>query len=262
VLLLLLGNFYCGYLCPFGAMQEFVGLALPERFRPKVSRNALQKARFIKYVVLFIFVVAFFLTRDKATYGRDLLLSVLDWRSWGPWLLDAWKARAIAILAGAGVLVAGVLLFTRFWCRFLCPAGAFLSLFNHVALLGRFLPAKRYGCCEFGLTGADHLDCILCDRCRYGPQAAIPTPAIREDPRSIGVWSWVVVAVTAVIAIWMMGGVLRSVPNPSPQDTTAPRQVQQQTDVQPVDADTARIKALIEQGRLSDKEAMYYEKVE
>jgi len=260
-MLLLLGNFYCGYVCPFGALQELVGLVTPERFRPKVSRGALQKARFIKYAVLFVFVAAFFLTRDKAAYGRDLLVSVFDWWSWGQWLHQAWTTRAFAVLAGACLLVVGLLLFTRFWCRYLCPAGAFLSLFNHVALLGRWLPAKRYGCCEFGLTGADHLDCILCDRCRYGPQAAIPRPAASEDHWSMRVWSKALVTAAAVIAIWMAGGVLRGEAKAAPVDTLSPHPVLR-TGAQPRDVDTAKINSLIEQGRLSDKEAMYYEKVE
>jgi hypothetical protein len=42
-----------------------------------------------------------------------------------------------------------------------------LSLFNLAGWLGRFLPAKKFGRCEFGLGGRDHLDCIHCDRCRY-----------------------------------------------------------------------------------------------
>ena len=261
VMFLLLGNFYCGYVCPFGALQELVGLVIPERFRPQVSRGAIQKARFIKYAVLFVFVAVFFLTRDKAAYGRDLLVSVFDWRSWGQWLYQAWTTRALGVLAGACVLVAGVLLLTRFWCRYLCPAGAFLSLFNHVALLGRWLPAKRYGCCEFGLTGADHLDCIHCDRCRYGPRAAIPRPAVREDHWSMRVRSKVLVTAAAVIAIWMAGGVLRGEPKAATADSTPPRAAVH-TGAQPRDVDTAKVKSLIDQGRLSDKEAMYYEKVE
>jgi len=257
-LLLLIGNFYCGYVCPFGALQELVGMVTPERFRPNVSRGALQKARFIKYAVFFLFVVAFFLTRDKTVYGRDLLMSVFEWRSWGQWLREVWQTKALGVLAGLGVLLVGMLLFTRFWCRYLCPAGAFLSLFNHVAILGRFLPAKRFGCCEFGLTGADHLDCIHCDRCRYGPQKTIPRAFAQGIPLSVRVWSRALVAAAVVVAIWMAGSVVYRLPNRLAHDMTSSRQVIH-TSGQPRNVDTAKIKALIDQGRLSDKEAMYYE---
>jgi len=263
LLLLLFGNVYCGYLCPFGALQELLGYILPSQRRPMVSRNGLQKARFIKYAVLFVLVVVFFLTRDKAAYGRDVLLSVFDWRSWGPWLVEVWKTRALVMLAVAGLLAVGVVLFTRFWCRYLCPAGAFLSLFNHVAVLGRFMPAKRFGCCEFGLTGADHLDCIHCDRCRYGPQVPIPKPLSEGSPPWVRVWSKALLVTAAVIAIWLVGGSLvRQSPRPSSRLEAPLSPAVQSTGAPGRDVDAGRIQALIDQGRLSDKEAMYYERVE
>ena len=49
----------------------------------------------------------------------------------------------------------------------MCPAGAFLSLLNHAAILKRYLPAKKFGRCQFGLTGRDNMDCIQCDKCRF-----------------------------------------------------------------------------------------------
>jgi len=261
LLLLLFGNVYCGYLCPFGALQELLGHIVPSKWRPAVSRNALQKARFVKYVVLFVWVVAFFLTRDEAVNGRDLLLSVFDRRAWGPWLEQVWTSGAWVVLAAAGLLAAGVLLFTRFWCRYLCPAGAFLSLFNHTALLRRWLPAKRFGSCEFGLTGADHLDCIHCDRCRYGPQ--VPTPRPRSEGSRPTAGSVALLAVSIALGIWLVAGVvhLRRPSPPSPVEAQLPPPVQR-AGVPGQEVDAARLQALIEQGRLSDKEAVHYERVE
>ncbi len=252
-LLLLVGNLHCGYLCPFGALQEWLSMVVPARMRPRVSRGAVQKARVVKYVVLVVFVAVFFLTRDKSVYGRDLLLSFFDWRSWGQWLRDSWHTKAIAILAGTGLLLAGLLLFPRFWCRTLCPAGAFLSLFNYVALFSRILPPKRFGCCEFGLTVSDHLDCVHCDRCRHGPQGAIPAPASSDDPASVRIWSAVLVLSAVGLGLWMAAGVADSLPHRLPAAAVAARPER------PAGARENRIRALIDQGRLSDKEAMYYE---
>jgi predicted membrane-bound spermidine synthase len=260
-LLLLAGNIHCGYLCPFGAMQEWLSMAVPARLRPRVSRGAAQKARLVKYVVLLVFVAVFFLTRDKSAYGRDLLLSFFDWRSWGQWLHDAWHTKAVGILAGAGLLLLALLLFPRFWCRTLCPAGAFLSLFNYVALFSGILPPKRFGCCEFGLTVSDHLDCVHCDRCRHGPQGAIPAPASREDPSSVRIGSAVLVLSAVCLGLWMAAGAVDALPHRLPAATVAAGPVQPAAakPETPAGARENRIKALIDQGRLSDKEAMYYD---
>ena len=75
------------------------------------------------------------------------------------------------------------------------------------------------------------------------------------------VWSKALVTAAAVIAIWMAGGVLRGEAKAAPADTLSPHPVLR-TGAQPRDVDTAKIKSLIDQGRLSDKEAMYYEGLE
>ena len=98
----------------------------------------------------------------------------------------------------------GILFVTRCWCRYLCPTGAFLSLFNQCAWLKRLLPAKKYGRCEFGLTGRDHLDCIYCDRCRY-ENSLIPDRAdaiTQETPGLVSRLFLVWLLITASLLIW------------------------------------------------------------
>lgn len=241
------GNLYCGYICPFGALQELISYLLPGRFRPTVARSAIQKARFVKYAVLFAFVVGFCLTADKAVYGRDPLLSFFDWRAWG----QGWQRIGLVLF---GMFLVAILLFRRFWCRYVCPAGAFLSLFNHLAILGkRVLPAKRFGCCEFGLTGLDRLDCIWCDRCRNSS----------GQPAGKGkAWSKVLVVTAIAAGLWLLAGAWEGkkvavAEQVGPQTgQVRPAQVPRQPSGRTVDME--RVKAMIQQGQLSDKEAMYY----
>lgn len=245
----ILGNIYCGYICPFGGFQELVSLLLPDRLRPVVARTAMQKARFIKYIVLFAFVVGFCLTGQKGAYSRDILLRVFDWRSWGQGLRSQWQFIAVISL-----LVLGIVIFRRFWCRYLCPAGAFLSLFNRLAFVGRrLLPTKRFGCCEFGLTGLDHLDCIWCDRCMVED----PTTRTKADPGKV--WSAVLIIMVLTIAIWLVGGVIER-PAAMPRAIAVPQASTATTPIrgQGRQVDVERIKAMIDQGQLSDREAMYY----
>lgn len=168
LVVLLLGNLYCGYLCPFGAVQELLGFVLPKRFKARLRLSTMTAARFAKYGVLFSLVVVFFVTGSKRLLDLDPLTLVFSRQFWSEGLLAS-PGLILAIL----VLLAAPLV-TRVWCRYLCPTGAFLSLFNLAGWLGRFLPTKKFGRCEFGLNGRDHLDCIHCDRCRYN-SPLIPT---------------------------------------------------------------------------------------
>jgi polyferredoxin len=168
LVVLLLGNLYCGYLCPFGAVQELLGFVLPKRFKARLRLSTMTAARFAKYGVLFSLVVVFFVTGSKRLLDLDPLTLVFSRHFWSEGLLAS-PGLILAIL----VLLAAPLV-TRVWCRYLCPTGAFLSLFNLAGWLGRFLPTKKFGRCEFGLNGRDHLDCIHCDRCRYN-SPLIPT---------------------------------------------------------------------------------------
>ncbi len=161
LLILLFGNIYCGYLCPFGALQELVSLIVPKRFKAKLPLSTITLGRSVKYAVLFVLVVAFFITGSKRFIEADPLISVFDRSSWSANLLTSFGSIA------AVLVLLGALFVTRLWCRYLCPTGAFLSLFNRAGWLARLLPAKKFGRCEFGLSGRDHGDCIHCDRCRY-----------------------------------------------------------------------------------------------
>jgi hypothetical protein len=150
--------------------------------------------------------------------------------------------------AVAAALV-GSLFYVRFWCRYLCPAGAFLSLLNHVRLLRRWVPAKWFGQCEFGLTASDHLDCLYCDRCRY--PLTSDAPALPNPPRARPLVLAVVVCglFVASVSLSQFRRVMPSIlQEPVPAATAG----------QPREVDVRRIRALIEQHQLSDHKAQYY----
>jgi len=114
--------------------------------------------------------------RNRTTLAGDPLISVFNFRPSVAGLREgvaAWSDWMLVVLA---IALVG---FTRFWCRYLCPVGAFLSLLNHVCLLRRWMPRQRFGKCEFGLTAGDRLDCIYCDRCRHRAPGRRSRPAPR-----------------------------------------------------------------------------------
>jgi predicted membrane-bound spermidine synthase/Na+-translocating ferredoxin:NAD+ oxidoreductase RnfG subunit len=256
VLVLLFGNLYCGYLCPFGAAQELLGYVLPRRLKPAPGREEMRLARFVKYLVLVVLLVAFFLSRDRRTLAGDPLVSVFGLRT----ALSAWPAW---MFGAVGAAVIGSLFYVRPWCRYLCPAGAFLSLLNHVRLLRRLVPAKWFGRCEFGLTASDHLDCLYCDRCRHTRlRTADFGLRIKEGTRRPAGLAGRPLVLGVVVAGLFVAGVsvsrFREV-MPLVLEEPAPTL---SAGGQPRDVDVQKIRTLIQQGQLSDRKAEYYQQAE
>jgi len=250
LMVLLFGNLYCGYVCPFGAAQELLGYVLPRRLRPVSARDPMRLARFVKYAILALLIVAFFLSRDRRTLAGDPLTMVFGLRS----ALSGWPAWMYGVLSVAAL---GALFYVRFWCRYLCPVGAFLSLLNHVRLLRRWVPAKWFGKCEFGLTTDDHLDCLYCDRCRHAATQATSAPSGAEA-RS---------GVSPLVLAAVLGGLLVTSASLSQFRRVMPLILEEPAATtaaagQPRDVDASQIRTLLEQHQLSDRKAEYYKQRE
>jgi Na+-translocating ferredoxin:NAD+ oxidoreductase RnfG subunit len=259
VLVLLFGNLYCGYVCPFGAAQELLGYVLPGRSRAVPAPEEMRLARFVKYLVLGVLVVHFFLSRDRRTLAGDPLVFVFGLRS----ALSNWPAWTLGVVA---VALVGSLFYTRFWCRYLCPAGAFLSLLNHVRLLRRCVPAKWFARCEFGLTPADHLDCLYCDRCRHtGLRIADFGLRIETDVREqsairkrrSAIFGRPLVLGVVVVGLFIAGISVSQFRRVMPLILEEPAAAVG-AGGQPRDVDVQKVHTLVEQGRLSDRKAEHY----
>ena len=246
ILLMLLGNIYCGYICPFGAAQELLGFVVPKRFNQMVSIKTIQSARFIKYVILFILIMVFFISRNHSTLASDPLISVFNLRFTQP------EFRLVVLLIIAVALI-GSVFYTRFWCRYLCPAGAFLSLFNMVLILKRFIPAKIFHNCEFGLTFGDKVDCLYCDKCRFEKHITDRT----EAQNVTKVFLIYVLAAAIFVSAISVSRFLQVMPAEFNGPVTSVS-----AGGEPRDVDLQRIQKMIQQKKLSDKEAQFYKKTE
>jgi spermidine synthase len=242
---ILFGNVYCGYVCPFGAAQELLGYIVPRRFKPPLSVESMRTARFVKYVMLLVVIAVFFASRNRTTLASDPLISVFGLH------LTGRDIRSTMLWIAAAALIGSVFC-TRFWCRYLCPAGAFLSLLNAVALFKRYLPAKKYGRCPFGLTGRDNADCIQCDKCRFEELGGT-----RAQPRaSAKVFVACVLVVALLASAVSVGRFLEVIPAGAEGLTLSA------SGGQPRDVDLQRVRTMIREKRLSDKEADFYKKIE
>jgi len=184
---LFLGRFFCGWICPMGTLQHWVGGMRSEskRGKQRIDSNRYKPWQRTKYVVLLAGLVA-------ACFG-SMILGVLDpfsllVRSIGLALLPGFNLATRAVLApmehshvaairSAGgalhaglqailldfrqahftqslvlgilflVILAASLRVTRLWCRLLCPLGALLG-----------------ACARFAVLGL-HKDDAVCNRC-------------------------------------------------------------------------------------------------
>jgi len=245
LLVVIFGNLYCGYICPFGAAQELIGYVLPGRFKPPISNESMRKARFVKYVILLVVVIVFFVSRNRTTLGADPLISIFGQR------FTTYDFRSALLFVVAAALL-GSIFWPRFWCRYLCPAGAFLSLLNHVSMLKRYLPAKKFGRCPYGLTGKDNADCIQCDKCRFEKLDRAAT----KRKEIAGLFAACVIIVALFISVVSADRFLKVIP------TGAETVAVSASGGQPRDVDVQRVRTMIREKKLSDKEAEFYKQVE
>ncbi len=255
LLVIIFGNIYCGYICPFGAAQELLGYVVPQRFKQPVSMERMRKASFLKYVVFFVLIIVFFLSRNRTTLAADPLIKIFNLRFTIYDFHLSMLLIAMVALIGAGFYV-------RFWCRYLCPAGAFLSLLNRWAVLKRFLPEKRFSRCEFGLSEKDQIDCLCCDRCRYEAKAVPKEEILPGPPYALmkllsRYFVVVVLVVTILVSTVSVSRFLQVIPSGLDYPTTSVA-----SGGEPRDVDLQRIRTMIRQKKLSDREAEFYKKVE
>jgi len=162
---------FCGWLCPFGALQEFAATLarvarIPDR---RLNDPADRRLKWIKYAVLAVIVAAAIVS---ARYSDPLVevepfktaITLRFERSW-PFVAYA----AATVLAGAVVYKA--------FCRYLCPLGAFLALAGRLRRWDWLVRRAECGApcqtcrnrCQYQAIEPsgriDYLECFQCMEC-------------------------------------------------------------------------------------------------
>ena len=149
---IILGRVICGFLCPFGLIQE---LLFKIKTKKIIKNNMTRRLTIIKYVILLVFVILIPLMLNQPGFCKyicpagtfeagipNVILNKQLREIIG--LLFTWKVFIMLI-----VLILSVFMF-RFFCRFICPLGAIYGLLNKTAF--------------FSLK-VDEDKCIHCNRC-------------------------------------------------------------------------------------------------
>jgi len=171
---LLCGRLICGFLCPFGLIQELL-YKIPG---PKIRKNRVTRILTkLKYVILALFVIALPLIKLYPGFckyicpagtlegGLPLVLANEELRDMLGFLFS-WKVIILVI-----TLVICVFCFRAF-CRFICPLGAIYSFFNPVSFFG--IKVDQNKCthcnicvnkCKMDIRKVCDGECIQCGEC-------------------------------------------------------------------------------------------------
>lgn len=180
----ILGRFICGWLCPFGFIQDLLYKIPTRKMKVKKQINAVLK--YLKYIIFLVFVILFpmLLVNEfglGAPYfceyicptgtlegGIPLVIMEKSLRN-ALGLMFAWKLLILVIIMLLAVFV------YRPFCRYICPLGAFYSLFNKISIYRyRIDKDKCTSClsctskCKVGIEvykDPNSLECIRCGEC-------------------------------------------------------------------------------------------------
>jgi NosR/NirI family nitrous oxide reductase transcriptional regulator len=170
---LLVGRFYCGRVCAFGALTQLMDAVLPARWRVNVPRAIERRAGYIKFGLLAGTLLYFVVTGNIAIY-----------RYVEPfWMFGMFATTPLWI--GLGVLLVASIFVRNLYCRFLCPVGATLGLLSYATVFRIKRWSECSTCricqkaCQWGAIDGPRIrmtECVRCDDCErlYADEARCP----------------------------------------------------------------------------------------
>lgn len=180
----LFGRFVCGWLCPFGLVQDLLNkIPFPKKISTFKGDRLL---RYLKYVILIVFVVLLplfavsdygisspwfckYICPSGMLFGGIPLTAVNEGIRESAGFLFTYKGIILAVTVVLSIII------YRPFCKYICPLGAIYALFNKVSVLRiRNDEEKCIGCkkCEKAckmnidvLTDLNSPECIRCGLC-------------------------------------------------------------------------------------------------
>lgn len=205
----LCGRLVCGFLCPFGLIQDLLHkIPFPKKLRTFRGDKLLRK---LKYVILVVFVILLpmFLVDvmgQGAPYFCKLICPVGTLEGGIPLALMNKSMHSVLgwLYAWKNVLLVATILLSiiiyRPFCKYICPLGAIYSVFNPISVFKyRVDESKCVSCgacsksCKMGVDpvqNANHPECIRCGLCKkVCPTGAISSGCLKRqstaDPATI-----------------------------------------------------------------------------
>ena len=183
------GRFICGWLCPFGFVQELLYRLPGKKLKKSLLTKRLSQLKYI-WSILFVLVLplvfwgvtgvgipAFckFICPAGTLEGAVPLLSTNAMLRSAAGVITVWKFTLLAVFLGLMIVI------YRPFCRWFCPLGAAYGCCNRQAILGVAVdPQRCIHCgrcakvCGMDTTIAGDRECISCGDClKHCPTKAI-----------------------------------------------------------------------------------------
>lgn len=229
ITVLLFRRGFCGWICPFGAIQEFLGKITKKKI--KIPKKLDFYLRYLKYLILIIIIVGTFITGILIFRDYDPFATFFHFGKGIFWEIESEEffTHLIPFIITISILVASVFI-ERFWCKYLCPLGAFMGILSK---LGLTKISKQKGCnnctlckkkCPVGIDVCkdDHIksaECISCMQCTsICPKSCLKPKILKKTFSPILYGSLVLVVFFSVIFIAKASGNWKSVPSSSITD--------------------------------------------
>lgn len=181
----LLGRLVCGFLCPFGLIQELLHkIPFPKKIKTFRFDRPL---RYLKYVILLVFVILL------PMFAVDVVGGGAPW--FCKWICPAGTLEGGIFLVLSNPVLQSALGFLYAWkivilivtvvlsiiiyrpfCKYICPLGAIYALFNRISVYGYWIEeSKCTNCmrckkaCPMQVnprTQCNHAECIRCGACK------------------------------------------------------------------------------------------------
>ena len=198
---ILLGRFFCGWMCAFGSFTDFIYYVFHKAFpkKWKVNEQADKWMKFIKYGVLGVLVVAVW------SFGSTAFSTASPWDAFGM-LLSIGKMPdfsyvisnlTIGFVILVGITIASALV-ERFFCRYLCPMGAIFAIVSKLRIAKIKKPSEKCGKCRictnscamgiplYKMDSVSSGECINCMKCVSAcPRANTTFTIAQKDVRPL-----------------------------------------------------------------------------
>lgn len=173
------GRFFCGWLCSFGAVGDWI-YAIAKKIHPikfKMPERVDKILKKVKYVYLAALIVILW-NADIPALGEaspwGAFASIFNTN--GPDLGAAFEYYTLGTVFLVGLLI-GSIFVERFFCRYLCPLGAVFAIMSRLKFLRINKNKEHCGACRlctkncamgiplYQMDKVNSGECIMCMRC-------------------------------------------------------------------------------------------------
>jgi len=129
IVAILFGAIFCGYICPFGSFQEWIGKIggklFPKKYNHFVPKKLDHLLRYLRYGVLAMVLYNTAVTAKLVFQAVDPYYALFNFFT---------NEVAVTAYIALGVITVLSLFIERPWCKYFCPYGALLGLFNLISI--------------------------------------------------------------------------------------------------------------------------------